>query len=83
MTREVPQNKICVDCGKLISYSEFLRDNPSISELRAKDLWNDSMITVFCPDCYFNRPEKPFKVKRGYFNYYGKSRTYHKSKELN
>jgi len=74
MTLGELQDKPCGDCGKLISFSDFLRDNPSISELRAKILWNDSMISIFCPDCYFNRPEKPFKLKKAYFNYYGRFR---------
>jgi len=69
MLREVSQNKKCADCGKSISFLEFLRDNPSFSQVRGEDLWKDSMISKFCPDCYFNSPEKPFKTKRGYFNY--------------
>ncbi len=62
-------DKTCEDCGKIISFSDFLRDNPSISKLRAKNLWKDSMISIFCPECYFNLPERPFKVKRAYFRY--------------
>ncbi|MFX1391059.1 MAG: hypothetical protein ACFE9Z_13425 [Promethearchaeota archaeon] len=74
MTPEDLLKKECADCGKLVSYSKFLNDNPNFSEIRAKELWNDPMISIFCPDCYFNLPEKPFKVKRGYFNYQGKFR---------
>lgn len=70
MIREDSQDRKCADCGNTISFLEFLRDNPSISIVRAKDLWNDSLISIFCPDCYFNRPEKPFKIKRGYFKYH-------------
>ncbi|MFX0000960.1 MAG: hypothetical protein ACFE9Q_12230 [Candidatus Hodarchaeota archaeon] len=70
MIKENSQNKKCAECGKPISFLEFLRDNPSFSKLIGKEVWNDSMILKFCPNCYFNSPEKPFKVKRGYFNYY-------------
>ncbi|MFW9882636.1 MAG: hypothetical protein ACFFG0_56965 [Candidatus Thorarchaeota archaeon] len=69
MITEVPKNKKCADCGKSITFSEFCINNPSFSEEIARDLWNDSMISIYCPECYFNRPEKPFKQKRGYFNY--------------
>lgn len=74
MARREPLKKACADCGKLISFSKFLNDNPSFSEMRAKELWNDPIISIFCPDCYFNLPEKPFKLKKGYFNYYHRFR---------
>ncbi|MFX1417462.1 MAG: hypothetical protein ACFE9N_00935 [Promethearchaeota archaeon] len=70
MITEHAQNKKCADCGKFITFSEFCTINPSFSEERAKSLWNDSIISIYCPECYFNRPEKPFKQKRGYFNYH-------------
>ncbi|MFX1379917.1 MAG: hypothetical protein ACFFA4_12580 [Promethearchaeota archaeon] len=78
MISEDLKNKRCMICRKLISFPEFLRDNPSISKLRAKSIWNDSMIALFCPDCYFNLPERPFKVKRNQFNFYANSRKYDK-----
>jgi hypothetical protein len=68
------QYKKCTDCGKLISFSEFLRDNPAFMIERAKDLWLDSMISIYCTECYFRRPEKPFKTKNGHFNYYRRFR---------
>jgi hypothetical protein len=71
MIIEDSQNKPCKVCRKLISFSEFVRDNPSFSELRAKEIWNDSMVAIFCPNCYFNLPERPFRAKRRPFNYYG------------
>lgn len=74
MIKEDSQNKTCMECRKLISFSEFVRDNPSISELRAKEIWNDSMVAIFCPNCYFNLPEKPFRAKRRPLNYYGNLR---------
>ncbi|MFW9972348.1 MAG: hypothetical protein ACFFDF_19335 [Candidatus Odinarchaeota archaeon] len=76
MTKNDFKDNNCIDCGKTISFSEFLNDNPSISEERAKGLWKDSMISIFCPNCYFNRPEKPFKVKRSHFNYVYRFRKY-------
>jgi len=69
MIIEDSQNKKCADCGKFIVFSEFCRDNPSFSKQRAKDLWDDPMINIYCPECFFNRPEKPFKKKRGYHYY--------------
>ncbi|MFX0021195.1 MAG: hypothetical protein ACFE9S_02645 [Candidatus Hermodarchaeota archaeon] len=76
--REDILNKVCMVCKRSISFSEFVRDNPSISELRARDLWNDSMVAIFCPECYFNLPERPFRIKRSYFNYHGKYRNFNK-----
>jgi hypothetical protein len=74
----ISEDKTCMMCKKTISFSEFLRDNPSFSALRAKDLWNDSMIAVFCPECYFNLPERPFRAKRRCFNYHSKNRELNK-----
>jgi hypothetical protein len=72
------EDKTCMACKKTISFPEFVRDNPSLSELRAKDFWNDSMIAIFCPDCYFNLPERPFRAKRRRFNYHSKNREFNK-----
>jgi uncharacterized protein YlaI len=74
MIGKAPLKKQCADCGKSISFQKFLTDNPSFSKMRAKELWNDPMISIFCPECYFNISEKPFKIKRGYFNYQNKFR---------
>ncbi len=57
-------SKNCCDCGKLLSFHEFCRINPSLSDKRALDLWENPLITPYCPLCFFNRKEKPFKRKR-------------------
>lgn len=56
--------KKCCDCGKKLTFQEFCRNNPSLPSKRACKFWEDPLITPYCPNCFFNRPEKPFKVKR-------------------
>ena len=70
------EDKVCFVCKKSISFSEFIRDNPSISKLRGKELWDDPMVAIFCPNCYFNLPERPFRAKRRSFNYLEKYRNF-------
>ncbi|MFW9820546.1 MAG: hypothetical protein ACFFE5_13125, partial [Candidatus Thorarchaeota archaeon] len=61
------KNKAYLVCKKSISFSEFISDNPSISELRAIKLWNNSIVGIFCPDCYFNlKKEKECKFIKSY-----------------
>ena len=57
-------DKRCGDCGMLMSFQEFFRDNPSLTRNRAIDLWNDPLIQPYCLKCFLNAPEKPYKVKR-------------------
>jgi hypothetical protein len=59
--------KECGDCGQKIPFNIFLRDNPTIAIGRAKDLWEDPLIITYCPDCFLNRPEKPYRRRRRYF----------------
>ena len=59
--------KKCGDCGKLIPFQIFLRDNPTISKNRAQELWNDPFIITYCPQCFLNRPEKPYRRRRRYY----------------
>jgi hypothetical protein len=66
--QKIPEKR-CDDCKKSLTFEEFRRINPSITEQQAQEFWNDPMILIYCPDCYFKRPEKPFKAKRGYYNY--------------
>ncbi|MFX0042980.1 MAG: hypothetical protein ACFE8L_08720 [Candidatus Hodarchaeota archaeon] len=61
--------KNCADCNQSLTFEEFCQINPSISRKMAKKFWNDTMILIYCPDCYFNRPERPFKKRRGYYYY--------------
>ena len=62
-------SKNCCDCGKLLSFHEFCRINPSLNNKRAQDLWENPLITPYCPLCFFNRKEKPFKRKRREYSY--------------
>ena len=61
------QVKKCCDCGKKLTFQEFCRNNPSLLSKRAYQLWEDPLITPYCPNCFFQRPEKPFKLKRRSF----------------
>jgi hypothetical protein len=61
--------KHCCDCGKEMTFQEFCRDNPSLHIGKALELWEDSLITTYCPNCFFNRNEKPFKFKKRRLNY--------------
>ena len=54
-------------CGKSILFQIFLRDNPIISMKRAQKLWKDPFIIPYCPECFLNRPEKPYKRRRRYY----------------
>jgi hypothetical protein len=57
----------CCDCGIELSFKDFCRINPSLGEAKAEDLWKLPIIEKYCPECFFNRPEKPFKKKRRVF----------------
>lgn len=57
-------DKKCCDCGKKIIFEEFCRDNPWLQSRKAFELWEDPLIAAYCPNCFFNRPEKPFKMKK-------------------
>ncbi len=61
------KSKECGDCGKRIPFQIFLRDNPTILVERAQDLWEDPLIIPYCPECFLNRPEKPYKRRRRYY----------------
>ena len=63
------QPKKCGDCGQIIPFQIFLRDNPTITPKRARDLWKDPLIIPYCPVCFLNRPERPYKrLRRYYYN---------------
>lgn len=66
----LPRSKNCNDCGKLLNFHEFCHINPSLSNQRALDLWDNPLITPYCPSCFFNRKEKPFKRKRRDYSYH-------------
>lgn len=62
--------KKCSDCGKSITFQEFCSQNPSLKFFKARKLWDDPLITPYCPSCFINRPEKPFKIKIRHLNKY-------------
>ena len=64
MTSKFTEFKSCIDCGKRISFQEFCEINPSLKEKQAESLYFNPIISIYCPKCYFERPEKPFKKKR-------------------
>ena len=72
--KALPSSKNCCDCGKLLSFHEFCSDNPSLSNKRALDLWENPLITPYCPTCFFNRKEKPFKRNRREYSYHFKNK---------
>lgn len=55
--------KKCIDCGRRMKFQEFFNQNPSLTLINAQKLWDDPLITAYCPECYFNRPEKPYKTR--------------------
>ena len=64
------KEKKCANCNRVITFGDFRRINPSIPLIKAESFWHDSMFLIYCSECYFNLPEKPFKLKTGYFNHY-------------
>ena len=61
--------KKCFDCGKSISFGDFCNDNPLMTKTRAVDLWDDSLLSICCFQCFFRRPEKPFKINKQFYRY--------------
>lgn len=61
------ESKECGDCGKGIPFQIFLRDNPTISLKRAHNLWKDPLIIPYCPECFLNLPERPYRRRRRYY----------------
>ena len=61
--------KKCADCAQLVTFKDFCKANPSMPLERAQFFWNDSFFSIYCSKCYYNLPERPFKVKRRYINY--------------
>jgi len=64
MEKTVFLPKNCIDCGKQISFERFRDLNPSLSEDSASELWKNPLISVYCHDCFFTRPERPYKKRR-------------------
>jgi hypothetical protein len=69
MIQEPLESKSCCDCGLSIPFTHFRAINPSLSMPEAKELYENPLIDIYCPTCYFQRPEKPYKNKRrAYYN---------------
>jgi len=63
----------CADCQKIITFEEFCRDHPLMSKPTAKMFWNNKIFSIYCPNCFYNRPECPYKNLRGrHRSYYEK-----------
>jgi hypothetical protein len=62
--------KNCCDCGMVLSFEQFRQNHPSLSKARLRSLWEDPLINIYCPACYFNRIERPYKRKRRDFQWY-------------
>ena len=63
------QIRYCEDCKKPLKFEEFCRDNPSMSKENVIEFWSNGIFSIHCPKCFFNRPERPFKLKRGYHSF--------------
>jgi len=61
--------KTCFDCGKSISFIDFCNDNSTMTKTRAKDLWDDNLLSICCFQCFFRRPEKPYKINKRFNSY--------------
>jgi hypothetical protein len=60
----VRDQKQCGDCRMILSFEQFRQNHPTLSEAQLKSLWEDPLLTIYCPVCYFNRPEKPYKRRK-------------------
>ena len=63
MIQRPVESKNCCDCGLSIPFSQFRENHPSLSKFHAKKLYEDPLMAIYCPNCYFQRPEKPYKKK--------------------
>ena len=53
MTLHKRKDKNCANCNQSLTFEEFWRINPSISQKKVIEFWNNPMILIYCPDCYF------------------------------
>ncbi|MFX1567423.1 MAG: hypothetical protein ACFFCV_03545 [Promethearchaeota archaeon] len=63
------REKKCALCNQLITFRDFCKVNPSMPLEQAQFFWNDSYFSIYCSKCYYNLPERPYRVKRRYINY--------------
>ncbi len=67
----ISQDRNCIDCEESISFDEFKKNHPQYSTKRAILVWNDKLLSIFCPACFLNAPERPYKKnKYSYFQSY-------------
>ena len=72
---QVSQERSCCECNKNISFEEFKANHPQYSTKRALLIWNDELLSIFCPECFLSTPEKPYKKNKYiYFESYLSSR---------
>ncbi len=64
-----PKTQNCCDCGKEITFFNFRRNSPSLSIEKVKEIWKTTYISKYCSECFFKRPEKPFKSNKRYYGY--------------
>lgn len=64
------QIRYCADCKNPLKFEEFCRDNPFITKEKVSEFWNNEIFSLYCPKCFINHPEKPFKIKRGYHRFF-------------
>jgi hypothetical protein len=67
--------RYCSECRIVISFDDFCRDNPSLSESTAKKFYSNDLFAIYCPDCFYHLPERPFKIRMGlHRSYFSKIR---------
>ncbi|MBD3193876.1 MAG: hypothetical protein GF317_02395 [Candidatus Lokiarchaeota archaeon] len=64
-----PKTQKCCDCGKEITFFDFRRNSPSLSFDQVHEIWKTPHLSKYCSECFFNRPEKPFKPNKRYYGY--------------
>jgi hypothetical protein len=71
MREELMEIKYCCDCDLPIPLNNFIAMHPYLSKSDAKELYENPLIGVYCPDCYFRRPERPYQKRRKprYYNW--------------
>jgi hypothetical protein len=60
----------CCDCGKVLTFEDFLEINPNMSIEKANKLWRMPKISKYCVNCFLERPKKPYKNRSRRYSYY-------------
>jgi len=64
MFQDPIESKKCCDCGLSIPFAEFRTIHPFLSKFDAKELYENPLMGVYCPNCFIQRPEKPYRKRR-------------------